>query len=140
MHLFGIVFCYDSQSTTSKNNFVIWKFCAKDMNKFQQAFSKSKEVWWENVLWTYYWSLIVLRRQKILELSKSHNQAGLYIRKFRKSNIVPPPTNKSAIWRFYTKDTYKHIQKDYQGFIFQSYISHINCGHLMRRTLYTKTY
>ena len=32
------------QSTTSKNNSVVLIFFAKDMNKFQQTFSKSEEV------------------------------------------------------------------------------------------------
>ena len=49
------------QSAMSKNNFAVGKFCAKDMNEFQQAFSRSEEVWRGNVLRTYFQSLIVLR-------------------------------------------------------------------------------
>ena len=64
---------YIKQSTTSKNNFVNWKFCAKRTNQFQQASSKSEEVPRENRLWTYFWSLIVLRRKLYLELCKTTN-------------------------------------------------------------------
>jgi hypothetical protein len=35
---------YMKPSTTSKNNFVIWKFYAKGMNGFQQAFSRNEVV------------------------------------------------------------------------------------------------
>ena len=33
-----------NQRTVSKNNFVSGKFCARDMNELQQAFSRSEEV------------------------------------------------------------------------------------------------
>ena len=73
------------KNTTSKYNFVILKFGAKDMNKFQQAFSGSEEVWQDNVLWTAFRSLIALRRKHFW---------GVCVKlcKLRKSNIVPPPT------------------------------------------------
>ena len=71
---------YMKQSTTSKNNFVVWKFNAKDMNEFQQALSRTEEVRKENVLWTDFWSLTMLR--------SIFFWSCLRLWKLRQSNIV----------------------------------------------------
>ena len=124
------------QSTMSKNNFVIWKFCAKDMNNFQQAFSRIKEVWRELMLWTYFWSLI-LQRKSCLELGKH-----------RESNIIPPPKDsknpkqKMQLEVVVSKYTNKYIQEDSWGFISPIYISHMDFEHPMGRIyilVHTKT-
>ena len=71
------------QSTMPKHNFAFGKFCAKDINKCQQAFSRSEENWRENVLWTYFGAWLCYR-YFLWSCAK--------IRKLMQSNIVPPPT------------------------------------------------
>ena len=56
MYLFGFVSnkrsMHIKQSTNFKYDMKIYKYSAKDMNKYQQAFLRSEDIWWENVLWT----------------------------------------------------------------------------------------
>lgn len=97
---------------------MIWRFCAKDMNEFRHAFLRSEEVWRENVVWTNFRSLILLRRMFFWSFIK--------LSKLRQSNIVPP------------KDSDKYIQEDDWCFISQVWIPHMDCGHFMGRTYILK--
>ena len=57
----------------------------------------------------------------------------LKLRRLRQSNIVAPSTTKSEMSSCFPKDTGKYILEDYQGFISQVYISHMDYGLLTWR-------
>lgn len=54
-------FSTSTKCTTLEKKLLIWTFCAKHLNKFQQNKS-SEEVWRENALWTNIRSLTVKKR------------------------------------------------------------------------------
>ena len=114
---------YVKQSTTSKNNIVIWKILCK---MFWMNFSKHvQEVrgFEEKMCYEQIFGVDSPKKKTFWSCVK--------LRKLKQSNIVSPPTNKSAIWSFYTKDTDKYIQEDYHNYISQVYISHMDCGRHM---------
>ena len=106
-------------------------FVQKIWMNLSKYISRCEEVRREYLVRTYISKLGCANKQTILlRIFKP--------KKLRQPNIVPHSWNKSVIWSFYAKDTNKSIQEDYQGFISQVYISHIDRGHLKGRTYILK--
>ena len=119
----------NKESTTSKNNFVIWSWFTKDMNKFKQILPRGVGEVWREIFWEPIFRAWLCKEYFIIIIIILENLDNEPYYTFKRKSLKCSCS---------IEDTNKNIQETYCGFIYLVYTSHMNFWHYFHEYIFIK--